>query len=69
MVLKIDGIKCKKVIDGFMKKLPKESIYKRIGLWFERKLNFIIWALIMICLLSLTVIGFTLLTTVCDNII
>ena len=69
MVLKTDGERCKEVIDSLMEKQPKESIYKRIRLWFKRVKSYIIWALVMTGLLGLTVVGFTLLTTVCDNIV
>lgn len=69
MVLKIDGEKCKKVIDSVMAKQQEKNIYKRIRLWFKRRLGFIIWALVMIGLLSLTVVGFTLLTVVCDTLV
>ena len=37
MVLKIDGKKCKKVIDDLMAKQPKEGICKRIRLWFKKR--------------------------------
>jgi len=69
MTLKIDGERCKKAIDPLMEKLRKKSIYKRIRLWFKRVKSYIIWALVMIGLLGLTVVGFTLLTTICDNIV
>ncbi len=57
MVLKITGKKWKKVI------------FERIRLWFKRITGFIIWTVVMVTLLGLTVVAFTLLTTVCDNIV
>lgn len=69
MVLKVDGKKCKKVVDALIAKQPKESNYKRIRLWFKPMKGSIIWALIMIGLLSLTVVGFALLTTICNTLV
>ena len=69
MVLKIDGERCKKAIDPLMEKLRKKNIYKCIRLWFKKKISFIVWALVMVGLLGLTVVGFTLLTTICNNIV
>ena len=69
MILKIDGERCKKAIDPLIEKLRKKNIYKRIRLWFKKMKGFIIWALVMIGLLGLTVVGFTLLAIVCDNVV
>jgi len=69
MVLKVDSKKCKKVIDALMAKQSKKSISKRIRLWVRPMKGFIIWALIMIGLLTLTVVGLALLTTICDTMV